>query len=44
MYKNVENVIGAEETIQLRDGLLTKINLYCENIGVKGQRQSERQK
>ena len=28
VYKNVENVIGAEKTIQLRDGLLTEIYLH----------------
>ena len=28
VYKNVENVIGAEETKQLRDGLLTEIDLW----------------
>ena len=27
VYKNVENVLGAEETKQLRDGLLTEIDL-----------------
>ena len=36
VYKNVENVIGAEKTIQLRDGLLTKINLIDNNIGAEG--------
>ena len=36
VYKNVENVIGAEKTIQLRDGLLTKIDLWGNKIGVEG--------
>ena len=35
MYKNVEEVLGAERTIQLRDGLLTKIKLRIY-IGVEG--------
>ena len=36
VYKNVEEVLGAEKTIQLRDGLLTKIHLYGNNIGDEG--------
>ena len=36
VYKNVENVLGADKTKQLRDGLLTKINLNWNNIGVEG--------
>ena len=36
VYKNVEEVLGAEKTIQLRDGLLTKIDLNWYNIGVEG--------
>eukprot|EP00944_MAST-04C_sp_MAST-4C-sp1_P011864 g11864.t1 len=36
VYKNVKNVLGAEETKQLRDGLLTKINLNRNNIGDEG--------
>ena len=28
VYKNVEEVLGADKTKQLRDGLLTKIRLY----------------
>ena len=36
VYKNVENVLGAEKTIQLRDGLLTEIRLGRNNIGVEG--------
>ena len=35
VYKNVEEVLGGEKTIQLRDGLLTKINLDYD-IGVEG--------
>ena len=37
VYKNVENVLGAEKTIQLRDGLLTKIDcLDWNKIGAEG--------
>ena len=37
VYKNVEEVLGAEETIQLRDGLLTKIDcLDWNKIGAEG--------
>ena len=36
VYKNVEEVLGGEKTIQLRDGLLTKIHIYVKNIGVEG--------
>ena len=36
VYKNVEEVLGADKTKQLRDGLLTKIDLYYKNIGVEG--------
>ena len=36
VYKNVEEVLGAERTIQLRDGLLTDIDLSYNNIGVEG--------
>ena len=36
VYKNVEEVLGAEKTKQLRDGLLTKINLRYNKIGVEG--------
>ena len=36
VYKNVEEILGAEKTIQLRDGLLTKINLQGNNIGSEG--------
>ena len=36
VYKNVENVLGADKTKQLRDGLLTKIYLNWNNIGVEG--------
>ena len=36
VYKNVEEVVGAGRTKQLRDGLLTKINLYYNNIGDEG--------
>ena len=36
VYKNVEEVLGAERTIQLRDGLLTRIDLRVNNIGVEG--------
>ena len=36
VYKNVENVLGADKTKQLRDGLLTKIHLYYKNTGVEG--------
>ena len=41
MYKNVEEVLGAEKTIQLRDGLLTEINLAYENIGDEGAKALE---
>ena len=36
VYKNVENVLGAEKTKQLRDGLLTEIYLWGNNIGDEG--------
>ena len=36
VYKNVEEVVGAGRTKRLRDGLLTKINLYYENIDDEG--------
>ena len=36
VYKNVEEVLGAEKTIQLRDGLLTDIDLSYNNIGDEG--------
>ena len=36
VYKNVEEILGAEKTMQLRDGLLTKIRLHYKNIGVEG--------
>ena len=36
VYKNVEEVLGAEKTIQLRNGLLTKINLWDNKIGDEG--------
>ena len=35
VYKNVEEVLGAEKTIKLRDGLLTDI-FYLNNIGDEG--------
>ena len=35
VYKNVEEVLGGEKTIQLRDGLLTDI-FYLNNIGDEG--------
>ena len=41
MYKNVEEVLGAGRTKRLRDLLLTKIDLYYENIDDEGARQSE---
>ena len=36
MYKNVKK-LGPDKTKQLRDGLLTKINLYYKNIGAKAK-------
>ena len=48
VYKNLEEVLGAERTIQLRDvnTSLTKIDLWGNNVVItlvlKGQRQSER--
>ena len=36
VYKNVEEFVGVKKTKQLRDGLLTKINLHWNNIGVEG--------
>ena len=42
VYKNVEEVLGAEKTIQLRDGLLTEIIYIIIILVMKGQRQSER--
>ena len=36
VYKNVEEVLGAEKTKNLRDGLLTKINLRGNEIGGEG--------
>ena len=36
VYKNLEDVLGVEKTIQLRDGLLTEINLLCNGVGVEG--------
>ena len=37
VYKNVEEVLGAEKTIQLRDGLLTTIILNAaDKIGAEG--------
>ena len=36
VYKNVENILGADKTKQLRDGLLTKIDLWGNKIGVEG--------
>eukprot|EP00944_MAST-04C_sp_MAST-4C-sp1_P015636 g15636.t1 len=36
VYKNVEEILGAEKTIQLRDGLLTDIDLSYNNIGDEG--------
>ena len=36
VYKNVENVLGADKTKQLRDGLLTEIHLGVNEIGVEG--------
>ena len=35
VYKNVEEVLGAEKTIQLRDGLLTTIYLHGNYIGAE---------
>ena len=35
VYKNLEDVLGVEKTIQLRDGLLTGINLECNEIDVE---------
>ena len=35
VYKNVEEVLGADKTKKLRDGLLTEIRLYYMNIGVE---------
>ena len=36
VYKNVEEILTAEKTIQLRDGLLTDIDLSYNNIGDEG--------
>ena len=36
VYKNVKRFLGPDKTKQLRDGLLTKINLNWNNIGVEG--------
>ena len=38
VYKNVEEVLGAGRTKRLRDLLLTKIDLYYENIDDEGGR------
>ena len=42
VYKNVTRFLGAEKTIQLRDGSLTEIDLTDNEIGAEGERQSER--
>ena len=36
VYKNVEEVLGAEKTKNLRDGLLTEISLHQGWIGAEG--------
>ena len=42
MYKNVEEVLGARRTNQLRDGSLTSVIYVILSLVLKGERQSER--